>query len=268
MLATVMPVGLELVGYGLEATSHSHPRCGGSNGPATSRLPWYLIQTPHGHLTNSDLEMAQVLLHESVLEAAIGSKMQAAQLAIGCLLPIAFGLLRGFTMRQRVTRSVPPAVFHLVGKANILADVASRHVAGVAAPFHLLEDSPGVMCPNMFLTHFKSLYPLPQHEPWHNVQPPSNVWSCVISTLHRQPFRLQQWMMPLNRQLGPPGPTMPDYAGLTPGCDTFPESSNKHTSLPLPPGFDLGYMGMQSKLEPKLWKKPSITLLLAGFDDP
>jgi hypothetical protein len=41
---------------------------------------------PDGHLTNSDLEMAGVVLQEAVLEAALlgPAKMQGAQTAIGC----------------------------------------------------------------------------------------------------------------------------------------------------------------------------------------
>jgi hypothetical protein len=98
---------------------------------------------PTGTLTNSDLEMAGVLLHEAVLKAALGpNRMRHVQTAIGCdnspavawtkrmatrsASPISFCLLKGLAMRQRLTRSAPPAVFHVAGIDNILADVASR----------------------------------------------------------------------------------------------------------------------------------------------
>jgi hypothetical protein len=65
-------------------------------------------------------------------------------------------------MHQRLTRSALPAVFHVADIQNILADVASHPVTGVASHFHSLEISPSVMYPKMFLTLFKSKYPLSQ----------------------------------------------------------------------------------------------------------
>jgi hypothetical protein len=158
---------------------------------------------PDGRLTNSDLKMAGVLLQEAVLEATIGpSAMIATQTAIGCdnspadactygmasrsASPVSYQLLRGLAMRQRLTRSAPPAVFHIAGVQNTMADVASRAVKKVATPFHLLDKSPSAMCPETFLTLFNSTYPLPQTLPWTNVQPPSALWSNVILTLCAQ----------------------------------------------------------------------------------
>ncbi len=146
---------------------------------------------PTGTLTNSDLEMAGVLLHEAVLEAALGpNRMRHVQTAIGCdnspavawtkrmatrsASPVSFRLLKGLAMRQRLTRSAPPAVFHVAGIDNILADVASRPIKGVASCFHLLEKHPNSICPNEFLTLFNSKYVLPQEQPWTSVQPHSD----------------------------------------------------------------------------------------------
>jgi hypothetical protein len=128
---------------------------------------------PDGRLTNSDLEMAGVLLQEAVLEATIGpSAMIATQTAIGCdnlpavawtsrmasrsASPVSYRLLRGLAMRQRLTRSAPPAVFHIAGVQNTMADVMSRAVKGVTTPFHLLDQSPIAMCPETFLTLFNA----------------------------------------------------------------------------------------------------------------
>jgi hypothetical protein len=229
---------------------------------------------PTGQITNSDLEMAGVLLHTAVLETAIGRAMVGAQFAIGCdnspavawttrmatrsETPISFRLLRGLAMQQRQTRSAPPAVFHVAGVQNTLADVASRPLSGVASHFHLLEKLPSAMCPQTFLTIFDSSYPLPQKRRWHNVQPPSDLWSNVISTLRGQRLALRQWT---TRPVPPPGTTgrpMHASATSTPGCATKRAKKNKLTSLPLPQGFDLGSSGMQSKLATKLWKKPSV----------
>jgi hypothetical protein len=155
---------------------------------------------PNGALTNSNLEMTGVLLQEAVLEAALGPNAMAnAQVAIGCdnlpaiswttsmamrsALSISFCLLRDLTMRQRLTKSAPPAIFHVAGIQNILADVASCPMKGVASHFHMFEKNPSAMCSNKFLTIFNFKYPLPQEQPWTSVQPPLDLWSRAISTL-------------------------------------------------------------------------------------
>jgi hypothetical protein len=231
---------------------------------------------PTGHLTNSDLEMAGVLLQEAVLEAALGPiRMQNAQTAIGCdnspavawtrrmatrsASPISFRLLRGLAMRQRLTRSAPPAIFHVAGVENILADVASRPMKGVASHFHLLEKTPCAMCPDIFLTLYNSHYPLPQKQPWTNVQPPSDLWSSVILTLRGQQLPLRQWTTKLDQRHGKTGPTMPEAVESTPGCDTTTSNPSKHTSLPLPQGFALESSGRRSRLDTNLWKRRCVT---------
>jgi hypothetical protein len=231
---------------------------------------------PNGTLTNSDLEMAGVLLQEAVLEAALGPDlMRHAQTAIGCdnspavawttrmatrsASPVSFRLLKGLAMRQRLTRSAPPAVFHVAGSENILADVASRPVKGIAAPFHLLENNPYSMCPTEFLTIFDSHFVLPQAKPWTNVQPHSDLWSNVISTLRGQKLPLRQWTTRLDQRHGTTGLPMPKNATSTPGCGTTPSHPSRPISLPLPPGFALASSGTQSKLDIKLWKKRCVT---------
>ena len=231
---------------------------------------------PQGTVTNSDLEMAGVLLHESVLETTVGAAaMVGAQTAIGCdnspavswttrmatrsESHIAFRLLRGLAMRQRHTRSGPPAIFHVAGVQNTLADVASRPLTGVASHFHLLEKHPSAMCPQTFLTLFDSSYPLPQKQRWRNVQPPSGLWSNVISTLRGQPLALRQWTTAPDTSHGKTGAPTPASVRSIPGCDTTQKPHDSPTSLPLPQGFELESSGMRSRLDSKVWKKPSVT---------
>jgi hypothetical protein len=233
-------------------------------------------RNPDGHLTNSDLEMAGVLLQEAVLEAALGpARMVNVQAAMGCdnspavswttrmatrsASPISFRLLRGLAMRQRLTKSAPPAIFHVAGVQNILADVASRPVQGVASHFHLLEKTPAAMCPDSFLTLYNSHYPLPQKQHWTNVQPPSDLWSSVILTLRGQRLPLRQWTTTLDQRPGVIGPPTPENVGSTPGYATIRNRQNKPTSLPLPPGFALASSGKQSKLDTNLWKRRCAT---------
>jgi hypothetical protein len=231
---------------------------------------------PNGLLTNSDLEMAGVLLQEAVLEATLGpGHMCSIQAAIGCdnspsvawttrmatrsASPISFRLLRGLAMRQRLTQSAPPAIFHVAGIQNILADVASRPMKGVASHFHLLENSPSAMCPDGFLTLYNSHYPLPQAQSWTNVQPPLDLWSSVILTLRGQRLPLRQWTIKPDQRPGSTGQIMPENAGSTPGYVTTQKHPNKATSLPLPQGFALESSGTQSRLDTNLWKKRCVT---------
>jgi hypothetical protein len=250
---------------------------------------------PLGTLTNSDLEMAGVLLQEAVLEAAIGpNRMRHTLTAIGCdnspavawtkrmatrsASPIAFRLLKGLAMRQRLTRSAPPAVFHVAGVDNILADVASRPMQGVATHFHLFENNPSAMCPNEFLTLFNSKYLLPQEQPWTSVQPHSDLWSSVISTLRGQKLPLRQWTTQLDQRPGGTGPDIRTNVKSIPGCVTIPSPPSKPTSLPLPQGFALASLGTQSRLDIKLWKRRCVmwrkpcfwpdTTILDGRTDP
>ncbi len=162
-------------------------------------------------------------------------------------------------MRQRLNRSAPPAVFHVAGVENVLADVASRPLRGVASHFHLMENSPSAMCPNTFLALSDLSYPLPQQQHWTNVQPPSGLWSHVISTLRGQKLPLQQWTTQLDQQPGETGPAMPKNAKSTPGCGTTPSRQSRPISLPLPPGFVLESSGKQSKLDTNRWKRRCVT---------
>jgi urease beta subunit len=56
--------------------------------------------------------------------------------------PIAYRLLRGLAMRQQVTCSALPSVYHVAGINNVLANAVSRPAHGVASHFHLMETSP------------------------------------------------------------------------------------------------------------------------------
>jgi hypothetical protein len=111
------------------------------------------------------------------------------------------------------------------GITNMLADIVSRPLAGVEAHFHLLETTPNVMCPHIFLTLLNALYLLPQKRPWTNVQPPSVLWSNVILMLHGQLLEMGQWTIKLENLPGPIGPAMPENAAWT--------RTSENTSMPI-----------------------------------
>jgi hypothetical protein len=75
-------------------------------------------------------------------------------------------------MCQRHTKSAPPAIFHVAGSNNTLADVPSRIVPSLITSYGWYNNDPGRMCPPEFLTLFDNKSPLPQKRLWTNVQPP------------------------------------------------------------------------------------------------
>jgi hypothetical protein len=230
---------------------------------------------PTGKLTNSDLELAGVVLQESALEVQVGS-LARAHLGIGCdnspavawttrmatrsHSPIAHRLLRGLAMRQRTVQSAPPSVFHVAGIRNTLADVPSRKIEGVPP----MSTVPGSPCPSEFLTHFDRLYPL-QTRSWTLVQPPSEIWSLVIETLRGQRFPLRRWMIPNGQQPSKTGVVTPKPATSTHGCGERRAIPNKNISWPLPPEFALDSSDMVSKLDSKVWKRPCVTWRRPSF---
>ena len=159
---------------------------------------------PTDSLTNSDLEMAGVLLHHLVLETLIKTKkhchsatlcnntMSVARvnrMASKSSSPVAHGLLHGFALRKRINKIALPVVEYIVGPENIWADKASC----IMAKIRLRPDSilPSLSCVNFiadpqFLTHFNSKFPLPQSLSWRLAHPTPAMLYNVISTLRGQ----------------------------------------------------------------------------------
>jgi hypothetical protein len=178
--------------------------------PSVWRMEWPddvvdLYRT--GKLTNSDLEMAAVLLQYLVAEqlrpmdrchTAIWSDNSPAtswstKMADKATTPIAGQLLRALAMRQRTTRSALPTVAHYAGSRNLLADTASRSFV----KFHYgnQRGTPS-QCDTQFLTSFNSVFPLSdfhQMPSWQLVTLTSEMSSLVISTLRGQRLPMPRW---------------------------------------------------------------------------
>jgi hypothetical protein len=216
---------------------------------------------PTGVLTNSDLELAGVLLHYAVLEQLVPD-LTHVQVAIGCdntpavawtkrmaaraSSPVAYRLLRGLAMRQRATHAAPPAIYHVAGDQNTLADVASRAL-------------PIVSHPSAFLPHFNTRFPLPQSPSWQHVHPSSDLCSNVISTLRGQRLELRRWMTRTGQNTGKIGVGMHSEPAPIPTSVEWSEQTDKTSSLPLPPGFELACTEKVGRLATNLWKRPCVT---------
>jgi hypothetical protein len=225
-------------------------------------------KNPDGVLTNSDLEMAGVILQFLALEQIVPD-LRHIQVAIGCdntpavawtqkmathaSSPVAYRLLRGLAMRQRSTRAAPPEVYHVAGDTNTLADVASRRIKDVPS-FPSFVSNPAA-----FLSYFTSRFPLPQSPSWNIVHPDSNHCSNVISTLRGQRLELRRWMIKSGPKVGTIGPGMREAPTLTPTSNQWASRTEPTSSLPLPPGFALDSSERAGQLDSSPWRKPFVT---------
>ena len=216
---------------------------------------------PTGTLTNSDLEMAAVVLQLNVLEPLVPTMHHKSTHIHSNNTPsvawltkmatktansdAAHRLVRGLALRQRMLHSAPVSITHVAGTANNLADIASRAITQ-------LDDD------HAFLTHFDNLFPL-QERFWQRASPPPAQLSNVISTLRGQRLTTQRWTM----QLGPPAgaggtSTAPNVEQIH-GCGIPPQRPAASSSWALPPGLVLDTLGRVGRLEPKPSRKPCVT---------
>jgi hypothetical protein len=211
---------------------------------------------PTGSLTNSDLEMAGVLLHHLVLETLIRTKhchlatlcdntpsvAWVNRMAAKSSSPVAHRLLRGLALRQRVNKTALPMIDYIAGLDTIWADEASCIAA-------LIKLRPGSNLPSIsrvvpitdpgFLTHFNSKFPLPQNLSWRLAHPTPAMLSNVISTLRGERLPMQQWMTKPESTVGTPGCNTWPSGDKHRTCLTCPNTTSRKSSWPSAPGFAL-----------------------------
>ena len=268
----------ELVGLDLDYIGYCDASAFGAGGvwfsgkselpPTVWRIQWPADITaavisdsnPGGTLTNSDLEMAAVLIQQSVLDSLVPMRHKAALIhsdntpSVSWVTKMAtkaatsnaaHRLLRGLAIRQRHSESAPVSIVHIAGTDNFLADIPSRPIASLPSE-------------HLFLTYFNSLYPF-QTTSWQRATPPADLLSNVISTLRGQRLTLQRWMAPPEKQAGPGGLSIVANVESIPGSAPAPTSDKARYSWVLPPGLELDSSGKVGKLVPKWSKKPSVT---------
>ena len=216
---------------------------------------------PTGTLTNSDLEMAAVVLQLNVLEPLVATMRHKSVHIHSDNTPsvawwskmatktaksdAAHRLVRGLAIRQRMLESSPVNITHVAGKENTLADIASRAI-------------PQIDDDHAFLTHFDSLFPL-QERYWQRASPPPELLSNVILTLRGQRLTLQRWMVPSGPPIGAGGPSTAPNVELIHGCATLALRPAASYCWALPPGLELVSLGKAGKLVPNPLKKPCVT---------
>jgi hypothetical protein len=235
-------------------------------------------KNPRGCLTNSDLEMAAVLLQYMILNQRVDLRYIRAGVFSDNTPTVAWSkrmadksqsltagrLLRGLAAMQRATRAGPLTVASISGKTNDMADVASRSFNTAS------------LVPNAaFLTHFNTRFPLPQQLSWQLVPLMHEMSSLVISTLVGKRLPLQQWMTKCKQKIGTTGLSSAPTLDATHTSSTRINPSNSNSSLPLLQGSGEATTAadVRSKLKhPKqrsvTWRKPSCWLDMTTLDAP
>jgi len=152
-----------------------------------------------GTLTNSDLEMAGLLLLWLMIKhvcSGLAEKRVALfsdnsptvswvqRMACRSSL-IAEQLLRVLALRINTQRSCPLTTLHIAGDQNTMTDIPSRSF-GSNPKWHFKTE-------HDLLTFFNSSFPLPNKNSWSVCQPTSKMTMRVISILRIVPFTLEDW---------------------------------------------------------------------------
>jgi hypothetical protein len=232
---------------------------------------------PTGTLTNSDVELAAILIHHLVLERAMALRhvktvtfsdnspavAWVSKMTTRAELDVSYNLLRGISMRQRVTGSVKPEVRHVEHDYNVPADIASRRVTGTTGnESYMNEPSTGLanVSDVHFVKYFNSRFPLSQNFSWQLVHPAPDLLCKVISTLRGRHSSLQQWTTKPELRAGPGGPpTVPPSTLPTRTFDDCRSRASSGSSWRLPPGFERGTSGVGNKSNMDPSRKPSVT---------
>ena len=236
---------------------------------------------PDGTITNSDLELAGVVLHIAVLatvtnlyhrRSGVLSDNSAAvywarRMASRSQTNISGSLLRGLAMMLRTLHAGPLTVAHTEGRTNLMADLASRSFSSLSHPSN-----------PQFLALFRNKFPLPlpQHH-WILRSPPPQLTRQVMSTLRGDRSTVRSWTNATVNAFGPTG-SRSFQNSTSPSTATF-ATSPKHavwtsSSLLLSPsGEETTAVDVESKLEPlrkryASYVKPSNWLDSLTPDDP
>jgi hypothetical protein len=222
---------------------------------------------PKGDLTNSDLEMAAVLLHYMVLTQQVDMRYirtgvwsdntptvaWTTRMADHSQAPTAGRLLRGLAAIQRSVQAGPLTIDSIAGKDNDMADIASR--------------SFDIQCDSAFLTHFSQRFPLPQQQSWTLAPLTQELTSLVTSTLDGKRLPLQQWTTACKPKIGTPGWNSAATHDGIPTCSTPPNLSNNNCSSAslLGSGAATTVKERKCKLRPRkppsaTWRRPSCWL--------
>ena len=167
--------------------------------PKDIRADLVTRENPRGRITNSDLEMAGLLLCWLVVEA-IGGDMRQKHVALFSdndptvnwvkrmatkQSRVAAQLVRALALRLKANETCPLTPVHIPGKQNMMTDIPSRSFGSVPE-WHCRTNAD-------LLTLFNTTFPLPGQASWTVFQLNSGLVTRVISVLRMRHTTLAEW---------------------------------------------------------------------------
>ena len=202
---------------------------------------WKSFDNPKGDITNSDAEMAALLLQWLVLEMVVGDLKYKHVAAWSDNTPtvgwakkskstksvIGQRLISALTIRQRKVHASPLATSHIAGIANHMADAASRSFGSTSTSTYHLTDRD-------FLLYFVKTFKLPQKQYWRICLLNSKLVQKVTSELLNDHSTPESWRQITKKgsSIGKLGQNSPHRLELTP-CSKMRRRSNKSSSSKL-----------------------------------
>ena len=234
--------------------------------PTVFRLEWpesvrKLMQTQQnmkGTLTNSDLELAGMVLLFCVMEAVMPSLKHKHVALFNDNTPavswtdrmasksskLAGGLLRALALRMRHHRASPLTPLHIRGVHNSISDIPSRSFGGTPK-WHFPNDLD-------FLTFFNSQFPLPNQHSWQLFQVSKELSSKLISALVTGATTMAEWqrLPPAGKSTGGTGvPTAGNYEWTLTFRTTSPMKPSSESSQDLQEGSEEADTAEAAKLQ-------------------
>ena len=163
-------------------------------------------ENPGGHISNSDLEMAGLVLLWLTMEEVCGPLKEKRLTLFNDNSPtigwatklaskrstVAEHLIQALALRAKQHKACPFTPIHIPGKRMAIADIPSRSFGSNPA-WHCDTDDD-------LLTLFNSTFPLPSQQSWTVFRLNYGTVMRVISALRMKPFALDDW-----RRLPSPG---------------------------------------------------------------
>ena len=154
---------------------------------------------PEGRITNSDLEMAGMVMAWIVVEGVGGDLKEKTIALFGDNTPsiswisnlaskqskVAEQLVQALALRLKANKACPLITSHIEGKKNEIADVPSRSF-GSNKEWHCESN-------HQFLSLFNSLFPLPNQTSWTVFQMNHDIVTRITSILQMKRFELEEW---------------------------------------------------------------------------
>ena len=220
------------------------------------------MKNRRGGVTNSDLEMAGLLMTWLVMEEVCGNLRERRVAVFSDNDPtvswirrlasrhsvVAARLVRAVALRMKIKGACPITPVHIPGSENAMTDIPSRSFGSVAEWFCKTD--------NDLLTLFNSRFPLPGQASWTVFRMTSKVFMRVISVLQMRDTGLDEWrrLPKIGAHIGNIGVPMSNLWEWSLTCRGSATSQGSESSQDSRPECDGGVMeeGSASRLRQSL----------------